>query len=104
MFSFNSGIKSFKYSFSPESHVINMWFKGKKIIASHSAAMMIDPDWQNKGLIKFIADKLILELDKQGIPFTYGYPNVNAYDLHLKILGYKDIVNQQLFSINSKKL
>ncbi|MBT4435604.1 GNAT family N-acetyltransferase [bacterium] len=83
---------------------MNYWFKGKKIIASHSAAMMIDPDWQNKGLIKFIADKLILELDKQGIPFTYGYPNVNAYDLHLKILGYKDIVNQQLFSINSKKI
>jgi len=23
--------KSFKYSFSPERHVINMWFKGKKI-------------------------------------------------------------------------
>jgi len=82
---------------------MNYWFNGKNIVASHSAAMMIHPDWQNKGLIKFIADRLIKELEKQNIPFTYGYPNVNAHDLHIKILGYKDITNQRLF-ITKKKI
>ena len=35
------------------------------------------------------------ELENQKIPFTYGYPNHNAYDLHLKLLGYKDLVTQR---------
>ena len=73
------------------------WFDGEDAVGSHSAAMMIDPAWQNKGLIKFVADKLIKELEEQKIPFTYGYPNDNAYDLHIKLLGYEDVTMQRLF-------
>ena len=73
------------------------WFDGVEVVGSHSAAMTIDPAWQNKGLIKFVADKLIKELGEQKIPFTYGYPNDNAYDLHIKLLGYEDVVMQRLF-------
>ena len=76
---------------------MNYWFDGEKTVGSHSAAMMIDPAWQNKGLIKFVADKLIKELEEQKIPFTYGYPNDNAYDLHIKLLGYEDVTMQRLF-------
>ena len=76
---------------------MNYWFDGEKVVGSHSAAMMIDPVWQNKGLIKFVADKLIKELGEQKIPFTYGYPNDNAYDLHVKLLGYEDVTMQRLF-------
>ena len=76
---------------------MNYWLDGKEIVGSHSAAMMIDPAWQNKGLIKFVADKLIKELSEQMIPFTYGYPNDNAYDLHIKLLGYEDVAMQRLF-------
>ena len=43
-----------------------------------------------------MADKLIEELENQKIPFTYGYPNENAYDLHKKHLRYKDIFMQPL--------
>ena len=76
---------------------MNYWINGEEIIGSHSAAMMIDPEWQNKGLIMFVADKLIKELEEQKIPFTYGYPNDNAYDLHIKLLGYEDVAMQRLF-------
>ena len=76
------------------------WIDGKTVIGSHSVAMMIDPKWQNRGLIKFIADKLIKLLEHQKIPFTYGYPNDNAYELHIKLLGYEEVVQQQLFIKN----
>jgi hypothetical protein len=49
---------------------------------------------QSRGLIKFIADKLLQEVENQKIPFTYGFPNENAYDLHLKLLKYEDISMQ----------
>jgi predicted N-acetyltransferase YhbS len=73
------------------------WIDGESVIGSHSAAMMVDPKWQNRGLIKFVADKLIQELEIQGIPFTYGYPNENAYELHIKLLGYEEIAKQQFY-------
>jgi len=76
---------------------MNYWFDGEEVVGSNSVAMMIDPAWQNKGLIKFVADRLIKELEEQKIPFTYGYPNDNAYDLHIKLLGYKDVAKQRLF-------
>ena len=59
--------------------------------------MMIDPAWQNKGLIKFVADMLIKELENHDIPFTYGYPNKKSYDLHINLLDYEDVAVQRLF-------
>ena len=76
------------------------WIDGESVIGSHSAAMMVDPKWQNRGLIKFVADKLIQELEIQGISFTYGYPNENAYELHIKLLGYEEIAKQQFYIKN----
>jgi hypothetical protein len=78
------------------------WIDGETVTCSHSAAMMIDPKWQNRGLIKFVADKLIQQLEHQKIPFTYGYPNDNAYELHIKLLGYEEVVQQQLLIKNIK--
>ena len=73
------------------------WIDGESVVGSHSVAMMIDPNWQNRGLIKFVADKLIQQIEEQGIPFTYGYPNKNAYELHIKLLGYEEVAQQQFF-------
>ena len=78
------------------------WIDGESVIGSHSAAMMVDPKWQNRGLIKFVADKLIQELEIQGIPFTYGYPNENAFELHIKLLGYEEVSQQQFYIINKQ--
>ncbi|MGA1870288.1 MAG: GNAT family N-acetyltransferase [bacterium] len=79
--------------------VIPMWYwiNGEKIRGSHSIAMIVKPAWQNRGLIKFVADKMLKEVERQKIPFTYGYPNDNAYDLHITHLGYSDISMQALF-------
>ena len=79
--------------------ILPMYHKvGNKIIkGSNSIAMIIHPKWQNKGLIKFLADKLFLDALKNKIKFVYGYPNMNSYELHKRIFGYNDINNQKLY-------
>lgn len=73
------------------------WINEEKIRGSHSIAMMVKPEWQNRGLIKYVADQLLREVDNQNISFTYGFPNDNAYELHVKHLGYSDISMQVSF-------
>ena len=72
------------------------WINNTSIIGSHSVAMMIDPKWQNRGLIKFIADELFRQLAEREIPFTYGYPNDNSYNLHTNLLGYFEVSQQKI--------
>ena len=47
---------------------------------------------KGKALIKFVADKQFEEVAKRGIAFSYGFPNILAYDLHKKLMGYSDVV------------
>ena len=65
--------------------------------------MMVHPKYQNAGLIKFVADKLFEKAKKIGIDFVYGYPNSKAYGIHRKLFGYKDINNQEMYSLKIKK-
>ena len=64
---------------------------GGDILGSHSIGSMVLPEWQGKGLIKFVADKLFEETVKRKILFSYGFPNDLAYELHKKMFAYDDI-------------
>jgi len=64
---------------------------GENVLASHSIGSMVLPEYQGKGLIKFVADKLFEEVMKKRIAFSYGFPNILAYDLHKKLMGYNDV-------------
>jgi len=83
---------------------MNYLIKNKIIKGSHSIAMIVHPQWQNKGLIKFVADKLFQHAIERKIKFIYGYPNTNAYQIHKSIFGYKDINQQKLFYKKLKKI
>ena len=65
---------------------------GEDVLGSHSIGSMVLPEFQGKGLIKFVADKQFEEVKMKGIAFSYGFPNVLAYDLHKKLMGYNDVV------------
>lgn len=41
---------------------------GKKILASHSISMMVHPKWQNRGLIKYVVEKVLEQLKKKNYP------------------------------------
>ena len=76
---------------------MNYFVEGEEVRGSHSIAMIVHPDWQNRGLIKFVAEDALRATEEEGIPFTYGYPNDNAYALHIKLLGYEDVSRQKLW-------
>lgn len=65
---------------------------GEDVLGSHSIGSMVLPEYQGKGLIKFVADKLFEDIVKKKITFSYGFPNVLAYDLHKRLMGYNDVI------------
>jgi len=70
-----------------------------RIKASHSVAMMVAPEFQGKGTIKFVADKLFADCAKENIAFSYGYPNDLSYELHKKFLGYNDVTMMEEYQL-----
>lgn len=65
---------------------------GEDVLGSHSIGSMVLPEYQGKGLIKFVADKLFEDIVKKGVVFSYGFPNDLAYDLHKELMGYNDVI------------
>jgi hypothetical protein len=76
------------------------WSGNQEVTASHSIAMMVKPEWQKRGLVKFVTDKVIKELEEKQIPFTYGYPNEAAHLLHKTFMAYEDITMQKLYQVD----
>ena len=68
---------------------LNYFSNGKSIKLANSIAMMVRDDFQNKGLIKYIGDKLFIIAD-QNIDYIYGIPNQRSYDLHKVFFKYED--------------
>lgn len=90
------------FSVIPLEYILNK----KIVLGGCSIAMIVHPDYQNKGLIKFVADKLFENATLNKINFIYGYPNERAYQIHKKIFLYKDVSMQNLFSrkLNKKNI
>ncbi len=65
---------------------------GEDVLGSHSIGSMVLPSYQGKGLIKFVADRLFVEVSQRNIIFSYGFPNLLAHDLHKKLMGYSDVM------------
>ena len=87
------------FSIIPLNYKIN----GETVKGSCSIAMIVHPSYQNKGLIKFVADKLFEDAKSNKIKFIYGYPNENAYQIHKKFFLYEDISLQKMFYKKIKK-
>lgn len=66
---------------------------GDRIRASHSIGAMVDQRFQNRGLLKQVADRLWKDLSGNNVPLTWGFPNKRAYPLHKLFLGYEDLIH-----------
>ena len=78
-------------------------FKKKNIIVANSIAMIVHPKYQDKGIMKFLGDKLLDETKKKA-KFVFGYPNDRSYNLHKIFYDYKDVFQQKLYEIKSNKI
>ncbi|KAF0135268.1 MAG: hypothetical protein FD145_94 [Candidatus Saganbacteria bacterium] len=71
----------------------------EELVASHSIGAMVEPKYQNRGLLKFVGDKLFEEAAQNNIPFTYGFPNEKAYRVHRTHMGYEDLIEFDTWKI-----
>lgn len=66
---------------------------GEVMRGSHTIGALVDERYQNRGLLKLVADKLWEDLSRHDVPLTWGFPNSRAYTLHKLYLGYKDLIH-----------
>ena len=64
--------------------------------------MIVHPNYQNKGLIKFVADKLFNDAKLNNIKFIYGYPNQNAYQIHKVFFLIQRYIKTEIVSYKFK--
>lgn len=66
---------------------------GDVVRGSHTIGALVDERYQNRGLLKLVADRLWEDLSGHDVPLTWGFPNSRAYALHKLFLGYKDLIH-----------
>ncbi|MGE5340276.1 MAG: GNAT family N-acetyltransferase [Candidatus Omnitrophota bacterium] len=63
------------------------------VTASHTIGALVDKKYRNRGLLKFVGEKLMDELVRHHIPFTWGFPNQLAHRFENVVLAYNDLVS-----------
>ena len=84
-------------------HRLLMNLNGKKTMFSNSIAMIVHPNYQDKGLMKFLGDKLMKDTGKK-TDLVFGYPNQRSYLLHKVFFEYQDAFSQKLFELKNTVL
>jgi hypothetical protein len=82
----------------PLDYILNK----KRVTFSNSIAMIVHPKYQDKGIIKFLGDKLLSDTQNSSM-LVFGYPNERSHMLHKTFFDYRDCFKQKLFEINIKK-
>jgi hypothetical protein len=76
----------------------------EEVAASHSIGALVDEEYQNRGLLKLLGDKIWKGLAERGIFFTWGFPNERASRFHKAILGYEDLINFDVWKIEKSDI
>jgi GNAT superfamily N-acetyltransferase len=74
------------------------------VTASHTIGALVDKKYRNRGLLKFVGEKLMEELVKNNIPYTWGFPNRLAHKFENVILKYNDLVDFSLWKVEKAAL
>ena len=75
----------------------------ERIRGSHTIGALVDQRFQNRGLLKLVADKLWEDLSKNDVPLTWGFPNERAYSLHKLFFGYDDLIHFDTWKLTCPK-
>lgn len=76
----------------------------EELTASHTIGALVDKKFQNRGLLKFVGEKLMEELVQNNIPYTWGFPNKLAHRFENVVLKYNDLVNFDLWKIEKTNI
>jgi Acetyltransferase (GNAT) domain len=61
--------------------------------ASHTIGALVDKKYQNRGILKYVGDKLMAEQVEKNVPYTWGFPNQRAHKFENVKLNYNDLLN-----------
>ncbi|MCP4218897.1 MAG: GNAT family N-acetyltransferase [bacterium] len=78
--------------------------KDQVVTASHSIGALVEVKYQNRGLLKLVGDKLMEDLKAKAFPFTWGFPNKRAYEFEKMAMGYGDLTNFDVWTLQKKNL
>lgn len=76
----------------------------EELTASHTIGALVDKKFQNRGLLKFVGNRLMEELVQNNIPYTWGFPNKLAHKFENECLGYHDLINFDEWKINKENI
>lgn len=76
----------------------------EEVTASHSIGALVEEKYQNRGLLKLVGDKLMEDLVVHNIPYTWGFPNLRAYEFEKTALGYGDLHNFDQWELPKESL
>ncbi|UCH98186.1 MAG: GNAT family N-acetyltransferase, partial [Candidatus Aminicenantes bacterium] len=76
----------------------------EELTASHTIGALVDKKFQNRGLLKFVGGKLMDELARNNIIYTWGFPNKLAHKFENVALGYNDLINFDEWKITTANL
>jgi|GEM_PF-2082668 len=68
----------------------------KVVMGSQAMALLVHPNYRNRGIFLSLGEHVTEEAKKSGVPFSYGVPNAFAHKGHLKY-GWFDVCNIPLF-------
>jgi hypothetical protein len=71
----------------------------EEVRASHTIGALVDKKFQNRGLLKFVGEKLMEEQVRNNIPYTWGFPNKLAHRFENVVLKYDDLANFDLWKL-----
>lgn len=75
----------------------------QEVKASHTIGALVDKKYRNRGLLKFVSDKLMEELARNNIPYTWGFPNKLAHRFENVALGYNDLILFDRWQLDKSK-
>lgn len=75
-----------------------------EILGSHSIGSLVDKRYQNRGLIKFVGDRMFEDLVASKVLVTWGFPNHRAHEIQKVFLGYKDLILFNNWLIEGQKI
>jgi hypothetical protein len=76
----------------------------EELTASHTIGALVDRKFQNRGLLKFVGEKLMEELAANNIHYTWGFPNRLAHKFENVILKYNDLVEFDLWKLEKANI
>ena len=76
---------------------LRVQFENEIVLGSQSLYALVHPDYRRQGILTGMAPICRERLRRQGVQFSYGFPNPNSYQPYVRQFGWIDIGDAHLY-------